>query len=670
MGPLTIALLGVGGLVLLNLGTAVFVRVLLTYRRLRESSARTRMRMREGVAAFAVEITDELPRALTTFERRLLRETLLETAHELSGSAFDRLAASFAERGFIAEAERSLRSRLLLHRVRGAEIIGELGGLDSVPALRKGLRDREPLVRFACAHALTRVGAEGLLDEVLAALAEGETVFSQGALAEVLLDSGPDSVTELRTLLGDPRHPQRRRLIVVVLGELRAFDAVPELIAALRDPDDELCARACHALGKIGDPESAEPLAAVAMDGGAPLVRAHRRGRRLRADRRPAHAPTLVDALDSEEWYPRNAAAAALVRLEDAGVAAVCSRVASLEPESVAHYWGLLDAAGRTEATIVRAAAGERRVRRFVTAAARAGATARLEDNSSTRSTRTTQHHASAHLLLTPACAICNRISSLKPKSVAHYWAVLDAAGRPRQIAAPPRRAPVRRSSPPRARRATARSRSSPARDGDGPLRGGVLAPTGRYRRRRTAPSGGGVTRTLPVGQPRRARLLRLILVSYSLVTLLSWVQVRRYYRRLVHARLQRSVRSQLTPPISICAPAYNESEVIVDAMRSMLGLRYPEHEVVLTNDGSTDDTLDQLIEAFSMYRVDQPEHPRIRDRARARRVALAHPLQPRRRRQGERRARRRAERRRSTSRATRWSAASTPTRCSSPRRW
>ena len=62
-----------------------------------------------------------------------------------------------------------------------------------------------------------------------------------------------------------------------------------------------------------------------------------------------------------------------------------------------------------------------------------------------------------------------------------------------------------------------------------------------------------------------------LILVSYSTVTLLSWIQVRRYFRRLVHARLQRSVRSRLTPPISICAPAYNESEVIIDAIRSML---------------------------------------------------------------------------------------------------
>src|SRR5215210_872311 len=107
-----------------------------------------------------------------------------------------------------------------------------------------------------------------------------------------------------------------------------------------------------------------------------------------------------------------------------------------------------------------------------------------------------------------------------------------------------------------------------------------------------------------------------LILVSYTGVTILSSIQVRRYYRRLVHARLQRSVRSRLTPPISICTAAYNEAEVIVDAMRSMLSLRYPEHEVVLANDGSTDTTLERMIDAFAMYRVDQPENTRLKTAA------------------------------------------------------
>ena len=403
MSLLTIALAGMGGLVLLNLAIAVFVRLLFRYRSVRASSVRANGRMREGVALFAVEASDELPKATTSFERSLLRETMLETAHELSGTAFDRLSVQFAARGFIAEAERALRSRLLLQRVRGAEIIGEIGGLENLPALRIGLRDREPLVRFACAHALTRVGHEGQLEEVLTALAEsdGEDVYHTGALAEVLLDSGPDAVEELRGLLDDQRHPQRRLLIIVVLGELRAFDAVPELIVALGDPDDELCARACHALGKIGDPESAAPIAAVAMDASrAWFVRTAAAGACGQIGD-PRTAGILVDALDSEEWYPRNAAAAALVQLEDAGLAAVCSAVGALEPESIAHYWGLLDCAGRTEAIIMRAAAGERRVRRFVSAAARAGAVARLEEIAG----RQNEAGRYATLLLASACA-------------------------------------------------------------------------------------------------------------------------------------------------------------------------------------------------------------------------------------------------------------------------
>ncbi len=378
MSLLTIALLTVSGLLAANLFLAAFVRLALAYRARREGTLRPRTR--DAVANFAVEATDDLPTAFTGFERRLMREAMLEAAHELSGDARERLVRRFAERGFISEAEDGLRSPLLLHRVRAAEIVGELGGLSSVPALRRGLRDREPLMRFACAHALTRVGAEGILGDVLAALAEHEGVFSQGGLAEVLLDSGPDAADELQALLLQPLDVKQRRLVVVVLGELRAFEAVEEIVRCLEDPDDELCARACHALGKIGDPSVAEALAAIAISGARPwFVRTAAAGACGQFGD-PRVAPALVDALDSEEWYPRNAAAGALVKLGEDGLAAVCERVDELEPESVAHVWGLLDTAGRTEAIIARAAGGERPLRRLVGVARQAGATARLEE--------------------------------------------------------------------------------------------------------------------------------------------------------------------------------------------------------------------------------------------------------------------------------------------------
>jgi cellulose synthase/poly-beta-1,6-N-acetylglucosamine synthase-like glycosyltransferase len=103
-----------------------------------------------------------------------------------------------------------------------------------------------------------------------------------------------------------------------------------------------------------------------------------------------------------------------------------------------------------------------------------------------------------------------------------------------------------------------------------------------------------------------------LITLCYLAVTLLSAVQVRTYFRRRSQAALVRAMRSPLSPPVTICASAYNEAETIVDSIRAMLNLQYPEYEVALTNDGSTDATLERLIAGFELRRVDQPLRPGI----------------------------------------------------------
>ena len=103
-----------------------------------------------------------------------------------------------------------------------------------------------------------------------------------------------------------------------------------------------------------------------------------------------------------------------------------------------------------------------------------------------------------------------------------------------------------------------------------------------------------------------------LITLSYLAVTVMSAHEVRGYFRRRSGAALRRTLRSRMSPPVTICASAYNEAETIVGSMRAMLTLQYPNYEVALCNDGSKDDTLERLIAAFGLRRVDQPVRPGI----------------------------------------------------------
>lgn len=56
--------------------------------------------------------------------------------------------------------------------------------------------------------------------------------------------------------------------------------------------------------------------------------------------------------------------------------------------------------------------------------------------------------------------------------------------------------------------------------------------------------------------------------------------------------------------PISIIVPAYNEELNIEESIRSLLSLEYPNFEVIVVNDGSKDNTLNTIIDAFELKRI------------------------------------------------------------------
>ena len=90
----------------------------------------------------------------------------------------------------------------------------------------------------------------------------------------------------------------------------------------------------------------------------------------------------------------------------------------------------------------------------------------------------------------------------------------------------------------------------------------------------------------------------------YLGLTAIAWRTIDRHRREQAYAATDEAFASPLTPPVSVLLPAYDEEVGIVESARSLLALRYPEHEVIVVNDGSSDGTLAALTEAFALEPV------------------------------------------------------------------
>lgn len=61
--------------------------------------------------------------------------------------------------------------------------------------------------------------------------------------------------------------------------------------------------------------------------------------------------------------------------------------------------------------------------------------------------------------------------------------------------------------------------------------------------------------------------------------------------------------------PVSILIPAHNEEAALCAGINTLLRLDYPIYEIIVVNDGSTDRTLETLLDAFPLQRMGA-EHP------------------------------------------------------------
>ncbi len=73
---------------------------------------------------------------------------------------------------------------------------------------------------------------------------------------------------------------------------------------------------------------------------------------------------------------------------------------------------------------------------------------------------------------------------------------------------------------------------------------------------------------------------------------------------RINYGKYQESIHPSTAPPISVLLAAFNEEKNIVESVKSLFLLNYPDYEIIVVNDGSKDSTLKSLIEGFNLKRV------------------------------------------------------------------
>lgn len=154
-------------------------------------------------------------------------------------------------RGSLAQALARTRSRSVVQRAHGAEVLGAAGRQSALPDLVRMLSDDEPEVRQVAARALGRIRAPGAAEPLLATLSAQRAVPPR-IVATAILRIGVGAHPALDAAL---RHGDalQRSVAAEIAGLSGAFTAVPTLEGLLAgDPEPEVRIRSARALGRIG----------------------------------------------------------------------------------------------------------------------------------------------------------------------------------------------------------------------------------------------------------------------------------------------------------------------------------------------------------------------------------------------------------------------------------
>ena len=95
-----------------------------------------------------------------------------------------------------------------------------------------------------------------------------------------------------------------------------------------------------------------------------------------------------------------------------------------------------------------------------------------------------------------------------------------------------------------------------------------------------------------------------ILFAAYVSVAILSTIELRFYLKKNKYFDYNSILSYKELPSISIIAPAFNEEASIVENIRSLILIYYPKIEVIIVNDGSTDESMQTIIEHYELVKV------------------------------------------------------------------
>ncbi|MDQ8140482.1 sulfatase-like hydrolase/transferase [Chryseobacterium sp. CFS15] len=91
------------------------------------------------------------------------------------------------------------------------------------------------------------------------------------------------------------------------------------------------------------------------------------------------------------------------------------------------------------------------------------------------------------------------------------------------------------------------------------------------------------------------------VAIIYGWIGIYAFGAVLRYKKENVFTDYSMIAANANAPVFSLLAPAYNEGMTIVENVRSLLSLYYHNLEIIIINDGSKDDSMQKMIEAYDL---------------------------------------------------------------------